>query len=72
MRKKKDVFVNFMKQGRGNTFSWPPENKKDQCWVPLLDILCEVEAPDVKNRSGRQYQLSEHDLLKVKELFSKK
>ena len=65
-----DVFVNFMKQGRGNTFSWPPEKKKDQCWVPLLDILCVVEAPDIKS-GGRQYQLSQHDFKHVQDLFSK-
>ena len=65
-----DVFVNFMKQDKRNTFSWPSDNKKDECWVPLSDMLCVVEAPDLSHR--RQYKLTCDDFQKVNELFLKR
>ena len=60
-----DVYVNFMKQGKENTFSWPPENRKDQCWVPFHHIICAVEAPLMTQQSGRQYKLAEGDYRKL-------
>ena len=65
-----DVFVNFMQQGRGNTFVWPPENRVDKCWVPAQHILCSIEAPSMKHHGGRQYKISEHNFKQIKDLFS--
>ena len=68
---KQDVYVNFMKEHRGNKFSWPSENLKDQCWVPFQHILCHVEAPVIVDASGRRYKLTETDFKKVKDIFLK-
>ena len=32
-----DVFVDFMKT-EGKSFTWP--SKKDQCWVPIANVIC--------------------------------
>ena len=64
-----DVYISFMNPGRGNTFEWPPENRKDQCWVPFQHILYTVETPSVADNSGRRYKLMEMEHQKIKHFF---
>ena len=59
----KDVFVTFMKRAPNHALSWP--RRKDECWIPQQHIICVVQAPSVKGRGARQYNLDPRDLQKI-------
>jgi hypothetical protein len=64
-----DYFVNFMKKKGNNKFSWPIEEKPDQCWVPFSHVLMDVEVPIMTGRSGRDYKISDDEFTKIENLF---
>ena len=51
----KDVMVKFMHpHGPFNQLFWP--SRADECWVPINNILCSIEAP--VTTTGRMYSLT--------------
>ena len=48
-----DVLVKFMKRN-GKILTWPPEIRKDECWVLLEHVICIIEAPGLHGRRARQ------------------
>ena len=46
-----DLYISFMKNNN-HLFYWPPPHKSDECWVPVTDILCLINAPEVQGSSA--------------------
>ena len=58
-----DVTINFMSRNiNTNIIAWP--SHKDECAVPLQNVLCLISAPVTTGSTGRQYTLS-HDNLSL-------
>lgn len=56
-----DVHVKFMnKSKRIGTLSWPSDHR-NECYVPIQDIICTISAPEMQGHGGRQYNLSSKD-----------
>ena len=64
-----DVTINFMSRNRNtNIIAWP--SPKDECAVPLQNVLCMISAPVVCGSTGRQHKLSEDSLSHVMHRFT--
>ena len=63
-----DVLVTFMTR-RVSTLSWPPETRKDECWIPTQHIICHIDAPELQGRGARSYTLSAVDYDTVQRLL---
>jgi len=64
-----DILVKFMKRS-GLNLSWPPESRKDECWVPFPHVLTIISAPEVHGRAARQYRLLAADYERVENEFA--
>jgi hypothetical protein len=62
-----DLLVNFMRRIDERTLSWP--TRKDECYIPLSDVVCLVDVPVVMGASARLYQLSLKDFNRILELL---
>ncbi len=62
-----DLLVNFMRRSDDRTLSWP--TRKDECYIPILDVLCLIDVPVVMGASARLYQLSQKDYDKILQNF---
>ena len=63
-----DVIISFMSRNSStNIISWP--SRKDECAVPLQNVLCLLSAPVVTGSTGRQYKLSQDNLSLVKQKY---
>ena len=64
-----DVTINFMSRNvNTNIVAWP--SRKDECTVPLQNVLCMISAPVVCGSTGRQYKRSEDSLSHVMHRFT--
>ena len=43
-----DVLVTFMTR-RVSTLSWPPDTRKDECWIPTQYIMCRMSHQNCKD-----------------------
>ena len=56
-----DVTINFMTRNINTSIiAWP--SRKDECAVPLQNVLCLISTPAVSGSTGRQYKLSQDNL----------
>ena len=55
-----DVLVTFMTR-RVSTLSWPPETRKDECWIRTQYIMCHINATELQGCGARSYTLSAVD-----------
>lgn len=63
-----DVYIRFMR--RSNlTLTWPPDSRKEECWVPYVHLICPIQVPDVLGRGARQYRLAADDLDRIQSLL---
>ena len=63
-----DVHLDFLTpKGPAQSFSWP--KCKDQCWVPIDNIIMEID--DMICSAGRQYSLSKPKLNQIIYLVKK-
>ena len=61
-----DVKINFLHpSGPSPCFQWP--RRLDVCWVPITDIICQIQAP--VTAIGRIYKISEEDCRKINTKF---
>ena len=61
-----DVKINFSHPpGPSSSFQWP--RRLDVCWVPIADIVCQIQAPITA--TGRIYKISEEDCRKINTTF---
>ena len=61
-----DVKINFLHpSGPSPCFQWP--RRLDVCWVPITDIICQIQAP--VTATGRIYKISEEDCRKINTKF---
>ena len=65
-----DVRVQFMKRN-GLLLYWFENDHRNQCWVPLQHIICNVEVP-ILGSSSRKYTLSRNDFDNIKKLLPEK
>ena len=49
---------------------WFENGHRNQCWVPLQHITCNVEVPISHGSSGRKYSLSRNDFENIYKLLS--
>ena len=54
-----DVLVTFTTR-RVSTLSWPPETRKDECWIPTQHNVLHV-APERQGCGARSYTISAVD-----------
>ena len=61
-----DFMVKFMHPKYPNrSFYWP--SREDICWVPKMNIILFLNAPSLSSLSGRQYHLSDEDILLIEQ-----
>ena len=61
-----DVKINFLHPpGHSPSFQWP--RRLDVCWVPITDVICQIQAP--VTATGRVYKISEEDCRKINTKF---
>ena len=53
--------------GPTKNFTWPKRN--DVCWVAASNLLLKIDIP--RTSTGRSYQISETEFVKITELFAK-
>ena len=61
-----DVFVDFMKTER-KSFTWP--SKKDQCWVPTINVICIITTLVASRHGACSYEISDKEFQNVAEKF---
>ena len=66
-----DVLVQFMKRD-GLFLYWFEDDHRNQCWLALQHIICNVEVPILHGSSSRKYTLSRNDLGNIKKLLPEK
>ncbi|XP_048845329.1 uncharacterized protein LOC125716737 isoform X3 [Brienomyrus brachyistius] len=67
-----DVKVDFMKHSESSgLFSWPSENRRDKCWIPVQHVLCFIGALDSQGQSTRFYKFSLDDEDRIERNFLK-
>ena len=49
---------------------WFENGHRNQCWVPLQHIICNVEVPISHGSRGRKYSLSQNDFDNIYKLLS--
>lgn len=53
-----DILIKvILRNNTNNLFTWPQQN--DECWTPLINILCLISAQLIQGSSGRQFKLKE-------------
>lgn len=62
-----DLLIKFMRRSDDRTLSWP--TRTDECYIPVLDIICSIDVPVVMGASARLYQLSQKDYNKILQLM---
>ncbi len=64
-----DILINFMECNKVTlALKWPL--KEDQCYVPIVHVLCIIPAPDLDGSSGRQYKLDAETVKIILDNFS--
>ena len=61
-----DVLVDFMKT-EGKSFRWP--SKKDQCWVPTVNVICIITTLVASGHGAHSYKISDNKFQNVVEKF---
>lgn len=56
----RDVYVRFMRRFNEVMLLWP-QDRGNECWIPLQDILCTVGSPEPQGSRARQYKLKSTD-----------
>ena len=63
-----DVTINFMSRNiNTNIIAWP--SHKDECAVPLQNVLCLISTPAVSGSTGRQYKLSQDNVTLIMQKY---
>ena len=52
----KDVYIKSMKQNN-LILTWP-QTLKNECWIPLNDVIFIINPPELQGQSGRHYKLA--------------
>ena len=61
-----DVKINFLHPpGPARSFRWP--SRPDVCWVPITDVICQVQAP--VTATGRTYTIAAQDCRNINAKF---
>jgi hypothetical protein len=67
-----DVHVKFMNRSkRSGALSWPTDDSRNECYIPVQDIICTISAPEMQGHGGRQYKLSSLDYDRIMALLPK-
>ena len=61
-----DVFIKFLKKD-GVNFMWP--RKEDECWVPFVNVLAQVNSLVAQGHGARTYRISENEFQYISETF---
>ena len=59
-----DFCVKFMSR-KGFNLNWISDTRSSQCWVPYKNIICSIDAPEIKGSTAREYCLNKHDYDKI-------
>ena len=69
----KEVYITFMTTSeiKGKmTFRWP--STPDEIWVEYKEVLCRIDAPELRGSRRQVYKLKDEDITKIRTYFDQR